>query len=234
MVLSVLLVSGTQLGADLAALYTTGLPPLGLFFIYSKDSSFPISINFLAYIGFCILVFAACFIAGFRSRGGFLPSLRKLSRVGRITSTSNWMVVMPLVSSALLVVVVLVTILLSASGVPSGMLCKPGVDCPSTAFLFAGLAHAPIGEELAYRIITPLGLIVPIRLAWRRLVAHQGPSKAKFLSIIGISIISPEHAKASSGYPSFSSHGWRGIHWLEWIFIAVSSILFGLAHVHSG
>jgi hypothetical protein len=233
MVLSVLLVSGTQLGADLAARYTSGLPPLGAFFIYSKVP-IPISINLLAYVGFCVLVFAACFIAGFRSRGGFVPSLLKLIRVGRITSSSNWMVVMPLVSSALLVVVILVTILLSVSGVPSGVLCKPGVDCPSTAALFAGLAHAPIGEELAYRILTPLGLIVPIRVAWRRLVVGQGPSKAKFLSIIGISILSPENAKTSTGYPSFSSHGWRGIHWLEWIFITVSSILFGLAHVQSG
>ena len=231
MVLSVVLISGTQLGGDLAALNIRGLPPLGGFFIYFKISSLPISINLLAYVVFCILVFAGCFVAGFRSRNGFVPSLLKLRRVGRITSSSNWMVVMPLVSSALLVVVVLVTILLNVAGVTSGMLCKP---CPPTAVLFYGLAHAPIGEELAYRILTPLGLIVPIRIAWRRLTTGEGLSKSRFLATIGISILSPERAKAYTGYSSFSSHGWRGIHWLEWIFIAVSSILFGLAHVQSG
>ena len=234
MVLSVELVAGTQLGADLAALNIRGLPPIGGLFIYFKISSIPISINFLAYVTFCILVFATCFVAGFRSKSGFVTSLVKLKKVGRITSSSNWMVVMPLVSSALLVVVVLVTILLSASGVPSGVLCKPGVDCPSTAVVFAGLAHAPIGEELAYRILTPLGLMVPIRMAWRRLVTGQGPSKSKFLSIIATSILSPDNAKANIGYRNFSVDGWRGIHWLEWIFIAASSLLFGLAHVQSG
>ena len=234
MVLSIVLVSGTQLGADLSALNIRGLPPFGVFFIYFKISTLPISINFLAYVWVCITVFAGCFIAGFRSRTGFALSLLKLRKVGRISSSSNWMVVMPLISSGLLVVVVLTTILLSASGVPSGTLCKPGVDCPSTAVLFAGLAHAPIGEELAYRILTPLGLIVPLRVAFRRLMTGQGPSKSKFISVIGISILSPDHAKTTVGYPNFSANGWRGIHWLEWVFIAVSSILFGLAHVQPG
>lgn len=234
MVLSVFLVSETQLGMGLAALSIRGLPPLGGFFYYFKISSIPISINLLAYVIFCILVFAGCFVAGFRSRGGFVQSLLSLRTVGRIISSSNWMVVMPLVSSALLVVVVLVTILLTISGVPSGALCKPGVDCPSTAVLFAGLAHAPIGEELAYRILTPLGFLVPLRVAWRRFATGQGPSKSRFLSLIGMSLLSPDHAKAKTGYPSFSVDGWRGIHWLEWFFIAVSAISFGLAHYQSG
>ena len=241
MVLSVFLVSETKLGTDLAALSIRGLPPLGGFFFYFKISSIPISINLLAYVLFCILVFAGCFIAGFRSRGGFVRSLLNLRNVGRITSSSNWMVAMPLVSSALLVVVILVTILLTVSGVPSGALCKPGVDCPPTSVLFAGLAHAPIGEELAYRILTPLGFLVPTRVIWRMLVTGHAPSKskissliAKFLSLVGLSLLSPDRAKVKMGYPSFSLNGWRGIHWLEWVFIAASSILFGLAHVQSG
>ena len=234
MVLSVALLWGTQLEADLAALSINGLPPLGGFFIYFRLANVPISINLLAYVYFCILVFAACFVAAFRSRGGFLQSLARLPRIGRVTRSTNWLVVMPLLSSALLVIVVLVTNILSAVGVPSGTLCKVNVDCPSTAKLFAGLAHAPIGEELAYRILTPLALVLPARVSWRRLVTGQGPSKATFLSIIGRSILSPDQAKTKTGYPSVGLNGWRGIHWLEWIFVAGSAITFGLAHIQSG
>jgi hypothetical protein len=233
MVLSVLLVSGTQLGADLAALYTRGLPPLGAFFIYFKISSIPISINLLAYVGFCIIVFAACFITGFRSRDSFMASLANLPRFGRVSRSSNWLVVMPLVSSGLLVIVVLVASILTISGVPSGMLCKPA-SCPSTAILFYDLAHAPIGEELAFRILTPLSLILPIRIVWRRFVTGEGPSKSSFLSIFGISFLSPDHAKTRAGYRSVASNGWQGVHWLEWPFMAISAVTFGLAHVQSG
>ena len=234
MVLSVTLVWGTQLEADLSALSINGLPPLGGFFIYFRLANVPISINLLAYVSFCILVFATCFVAAFRSRGGFLQSLGRLPKMGRVTRSSNWLVVMPLLSSGLLVIVVLVTNVLSAAGVPSGTLCKVNVDCPSTAKLFAGLAHAPIGEELAYRILTPLALVLPIRMGWRRLMTGQGPSNATFLSIIGRSILSPDQAKMRTGYPSVALNGWRGIHWLEWIFVAGSAITFGLAHVQSG
>ena len=56
----------------------------------------------------------------------------------------------------------------------------------------------------------------------------------KFLSIAGLSLLSPERAKRKTGLTDFTTNGWRGIHWLEWIFIVVSSVLFGLAHVESG
>lgn len=233
MALSVILVWGTTLGSDLAALNLRGLPPLGAFFFYFRFSSVPISINLLGYVAFCIIVFAACFVAGFRSRGGFLESLRNLTKSGRLTRTSNWLVVMPLVSTGLLVVVVVLTSLLAISGVPSGSLCKPGVDCPSIARLFAGLAHAPIGEEIAFRILTPLGLIFPARIAWRRFTTGKGPSTLRFLSIIGDSLISPEHAKGRTGYRNFASNGWKGIQRIEWVFIIVSATTFGLAHVQN-
>src|SRR3989442_9659396 len=227
------LIAATQLGNDLSSF--SGQPPLGAFFIYARLPVIAVSINLLAVTYFCILVFGACFVAAFRSRGGFLLSLKRLTKVGRITSSSNWLVAMPLVSSALLIVVVLVTELLSVAGVPSGTLCNPKINpCPTPAQLFEGLSYARIGEELAFRIITPLGLVILLRVLWRRLVTRQGPSKSKFLSLVGLSLLSPERAKAKTEYPSFALNGWRRVHWLEWIFIAVSSISFGLAHVEPG
>lgn len=239
---AIALVSATQLRNDLAELSFNGLPPLGAFFFYFRLTSIPVSVNLLTYVWFCIIIFAACFIAAFRSRGGLLPSLRKLTRVGRITSSSNWLVAMPLVSSGLLVIVITVTGLLSAAGVSSGVLCKAGVDCPPTAKIFASLANAPIGEELAFRILTPLGLVVPIRVGWRWLsTGHYSSTTAKrtsltarFLFLVSLSLLSPEKAKAKVGYPNVGSNGWHGIHWLEWTFVVVSSVSFGLAHVQPG
>ena len=227
------LVTATQLASDLMS--SSGRPVLGVFYIYSRDTAFPVRVSLWLLTSVCILIFVACFAAGLRSRDGFFPSLKKLSRAGRITSSSNWLVAMPLISCGLYVVVLVVTLVLELVGVPPGSLCDPHLNpCPTQAQLFAGLAYAPVGEELAYRIITPLGLVIPIRILWRRLITGQGPSISRFLSITGLSLLSPERAKRKTGYPTFTMNGWSGVHWLEWIFIVVSSVLFGLAHVESG
>jgi hypothetical protein len=227
------LVTVTQIASDLMA--SSGRPVLGAFYVYSRYTAFPVSVTLSLLTYACIFIFVICFAAGFRSRDGFFPSLKRLAKVGRITSSSNWLVAMPLISSGLIIVVLILTFVLSQVGISPGSLCDPKLNpCPTQAQLFAGLAYAPIGEELAYRIITPLGLLVPIRSLWRRLATGQGPSMTEFLSIAGISLLSPERAKRKTGYPTFTINGWRGVHWLEWIFIVVSSVLFGLAHVESG
>ncbi|TMI46101.1 CPBP family intramembrane metalloprotease [Candidatus Bathyarchaeota archaeon] len=227
------LVTSTQLASDLMS--SSGRPALGAFYIYSRDTAFHVPVSLWLLTSVCILIFATCFAAGLRSRDEFFSSLKKLSKAGRITSSSNWLVAMPLISCGLYVVVLIVTSILELGGIPPGSLCDPTINqCPTQARLFAGLAYAPVGEELAYRIITPLGLVIPIRIFWRRLITNQGPSTSKFLSITGLSLLSPERAKRKTGYPTFATNGWRGIHWLEWIFIVISSVLFGLAHIESG
>jgi membrane protease YdiL (CAAX protease family) len=231
--LATALVAVTQLAIDLMGY--SGRPVLGAFYLYSKFTVLPITVNLLILTYIFITIYIVCFATAFRSRDGFFPSLKKLIRVGRITASSNWLVAMPIISSGLIIIVLIVTFVLSQAGVPSGSLCDPKINsCPTQAQLFAGLAYAPIGEELAFRIITPLGLVVPIRILWGKLSTGQGPSKKKLLSIAGMSLLSPDRAKRNTGYPTFASSGWHGIHWLEWIFIVISSVLFGLAHVESG
>src|SRR5260370_30204859 len=214
---------------------SSGRPVLGAFYIYSRYTAFPVSVNLSLLAYAFIFIFVLCFAAGYRSRDGYVSSLKRLTSSGRVTSSSNWLVAMPLISSGLIIVVLILTFILNQVGVPPGSLCDPKINlCPTQAQLFAGLAYAPIGEELAYRIITPLGLVVPIRILWRRLITGQGPSRSKFLSIAGLSLLSPERAKSRTGYPTFTLSGWRGVHWLEWILIVFSSVLFGLAHIESG
>src|SRR5947199_10870031 len=85
-----------------------------------------------------------------------------------------------------------------------------------------------------YMIIVHLRLLSRIIILCMRLITGQCPSISKFLSISCLSLLSPERAKRKTGYPTFTMNGWSGVHWLEWIFIVVSSVLFGLAHVESG
>lgn len=232
--IAVSLVTVSQLASGLTA--SSGRPVLGAFYIYSRYTAFPVSVTLSLLAFACIFIFVICFAAGFRSRDGFLPSLKRLAKVGRITSSSNWLVSMPLISSGLIIVVLIVTFVLSQVGIPPGSLCDPSINkCPTQAQLFAGLAYAPIGEEIAYRIITPLALVIPLRILLRNISKPLSLSSLlRFLSVVGLSLLSPERAKEKMGYLTVSRNGWRGFHWLEWIFIVISSVLFGLAHVESG
>src|SRR2546428_708748 len=102
------------------------------------------------------------------------------------TSTPDWLVVMPLLSSSLLIVTVLLSILLNSSGVSVGSL-------PATTpeELFASVAYAPVAEEVGFRI-TPIGLLIVIRTL---LPLHRGRGRysepfaaLSFLTTIFLSI----------------------------------------------
>src|SRR5713101_6856324 len=95
----------------------------GVFFIYPIIT--PIPVDLLLLTDACIIIYVACFIAAFKSRDGFLTGLQRLRQVGRISFKSNWLVAMPLVSSALLLIVLAASIVLSQAGVSSGQLCTP-------------------------------------------------------------------------------------------------------------
>src|SRR5207244_8154409 len=96
------LVTSTHLASDLMS--SSGRPALGAFYIYSRDTAFHVPVSLWLLTSVCILIFATCFAAGLRSRDEFFSSLKKLSKAGRITSSSNWLVAMPLISCGLYVV----------------------------------------------------------------------------------------------------------------------------------
>ena len=198
----------------------------GAFFIYPIVT--PIPVDLLLLTDTCIIIYVACFIAAFRSRDGFLTGLQRLRDVGRVNTKSNWLVAMPLVSCALLLIVLAVTIALTRSGISSGTLCNP---CPPEAELFAALTYSPISEEIAFRITT-LGLLVFILTFWKVRSVEQG-FKPRILSLAIASFLSPESAKARVGLPTITSNGWHGIHWSEWILLFLTSSVFGIAHIIS-
>jgi len=207
----------------------------GAFFIYPIIT--PIPVDLLLLTDTCIIIYVACFIVAFKSRDGFLTGVQRLRQVGQINFKSSWLVAMPLVSSALLLVVLVTSIVLSQAGVTSGQLCTPPNmhlpnPCPSQAELYASLTYAPISEEIAFRITT-LGLLVFILTIWKNRSIESG-SGPRRLSLVAASFLSPESAKAKVGLPTITTNGRHGIHWSELILLFLTSSFFGIAHVISG
>ena len=86
------------------------------------------------------------------------------------------------------------------------------------------LTYSPILEEVMFRIST-LGLLVSLRVLW---------SGTWTIRLVPLSFLSPERAKAMAGLPRISEKGWRGLHWTEWLLLAITSLVFGLAHLLAG
>ena len=202
----------------------------GAFLIYPIFT--PIPIDLLLLSDACIVTYILCFIVAFQTKGGFIPSLSRLREAGRITKLSNWLVAMPLISSALLIVVVIATSLLDQIGLPSGVPCNPLPSCIATPKAFALLAYFPLSEEIAFRI-TPLGLIVGLRSLSATLGTNDNSARMQRLRVIALSFLSPESAKTRVGLPTVERNGLRKVHWIEWILVIATSVAFGLAHVLS-
>ncbi len=188
---------------------------LGLFFIPFRT---PLQVNLLLFYSVLISAYAACFIVSSKTHGGFFPGLKALINGANDGRVPNWLVVMPLISSALFVVVIFITILQEVAGVSTGSLHL--VDPYLTLYSFA---YVPILEEWIFRI-SPLGFVVVLR-------ALRSES---WLSLLVLSFTSPEKAKAKAGLPRVFDAGWKGVHWSEWFALGATSIVFGLAHIIAG
>ncbi len=215
----------SQLGPDLLSL--NGFLPLELFLLIIPGV---VPANALELVATSMFIFGLCFWAAAKDRGGFLNSLVALTKKAKPAVAPNWLVVMPLISSFLLVLTIILSISLNAAGAPIG-----NISPTSRADLFTTVAFSPVAEEIGFRIST-IGLVVAIRtllplLSGRRLAGVGVITVAK-RSLFAL--ISPDRAKEAAGLPSIGTRGWRGIHWTEWTILLISSIWFGVLHSLSG
>lgn len=207
-----------------------GHPRVGAFLV--PDWPTPIYTNLLVLCYSFIGIFILCFWLATRNENGTSWGLKSIRRGTRPVGLPNWLAVMPLVSSPLLLVVYLLTLLLASGGVAAGNLPQP-ITPEGLARLFAGVIYAPIDEEMAYRI-TVLGVLVGLRMIWNAVKVPQPMRRWLRLKGFLLALYSPESAKAKLGLPRIASSGWRGIHWTEWAVLITTSVLFGLAHVLYG
>jgi len=173
-------------------------------------------------------IYSVCFVKATRSNGGFVQSLRTISKGTRPNSLPNWLALMPIVASGLLIVVLLLGVLQDLFGVSTGSL--PTND--PTA-LVSGLAVAPIAEEIGFRILV-LGLVTGILVAMKigRNIAQgtKMPTPVQIGTFFS-ALVSPGYAKERVGLLSVRTGGLKGIGISEWIFLGITSIVFGLYHI---
>ncbi len=229
MALTVLLLISTSIGQDL--FNHQGHLFLGAFLVPIR---LPIEINLLGAFAVLLSIFTLCFIAAARSNGGLRASFLGFHLPSKKRFLPNWLFMMPIISSALVLLVLSMTFLQDIAGIPTGSL--PQLENYQLLYI---LAYAPPWEETMFRIST-LGLLVAIRVLWAAPKDQIGDSMsepAKGHSIthtIAMSFYSPETAKLENGLPSFTESRWHGLHWTEWLLLIITSVGFGLAHILTG
>ena len=219
-------VIATQLGSQLLSL--NGHLPVEAFLLFIPT---PLPVNLLVLVFVCLIVFCICFMVAGNEKGGFLLGLKQVSRGSRPSTIPNWLVVMPLVSSTLLIIVLVLTEIQSTAGLPTGSL-----NNQSPALLFADLTYSPIAEEIGFRVTAlglALGLIAVVRIFLKTKEATE-PKRINPIRLILSTMIFPDYAKGKAGLPTIASHGWKGIHWADWLAVIGISTVFGLDHYTSG
>jgi hypothetical protein len=231
----VLLLTLTSIGSDMASNQVR--ITLGVLLILLPT---PFEVNVLASFLVLFGIFGACLLVAATTKGGLTKNMRQLFSNSLQRKLPNWLLVMPLASSALLVIVLAVTIVQDLLGVPTGSIplpCDPAnpVEGCIAPFRFLYLlAYAPPVEETMFRIST-LGLLVALRTTWSRQSSFNG-SRTVDGSTIGrgrlaiLSFLFPEYAKRRAGLSTFEVNGWKSIHWTEWLILIVTSVGFGVAH----
>ena len=216
LVLGVVLLAFSPLGRVMMNTYS--IQHIEFFFLFFR---IPLTLNMFIPTVLALSVYVVCFAVAFIENGGYVNSLRQLKiRSNRIP---NCLLIMPLVTSTLLLIVYFIIWVQDIFAIPTG---NVGISQPF--ILFAALTTSPISQELGFRITT-IGLIVAIRSVFFRRV--QG-SRARHLAD---SFWSPDLAKTEAGLDSVASVGLRrGIHWSEWIMLGFTSVVFGFAHITTG
>jgi hypothetical protein len=187
--------------------------------------------NSLFIVAICLVVFAVCIVKAASANGGFLSGLRSLASGATPRVLPNWLAVMPLLASAILLIDLLLTVVQDQFGVSTGML--PTMD-PN--ILIPSLALAPIAEEIGFRI-SVLGLVAGVLVAVKlgKNISSGTPVKTtKELGIFFSAFLSPGYGKEKVGLPSIRTSGFKGISISEWIFLFLTSIIFGAYHVLGG
>ncbi len=211
----------TQPGVTLISQYGD-FPVLLLFFV-----GFNVPANIGVAFAFVLTVFVLCFVVAWKWRESFHVVVTKSFSRPLRSVFNNFLFIMPLLSSMLLVAVTVIIYLQNFAGIPTGTI-QPEPGEPAQEF-FLLLAYAPLTEELGFRLV-PIGIFTAILVLSARMKTRVNGAKL-FIA----SFIYPEGAKRMVGLPNVTDQGfWRGISRGEWAMILIASFIFAYAHVASG
>lgn len=206
--------------------------------LISQSKDFPVLLLFIlvgfyvpanagAAFAFILIVFALCFVAVWKWRESFHVVVRKSFSRPLRSVFNNFLFIMPLLSSMLLVAVTVIIFLQTLVHIPTGAV-QPGPGESAQEF-FLTLAYAPLTEELGFRLV-PLGIFTAVLVLSARM-----KTRVNGLKLFVVSFIYPEGAKRMVGLPNVTDQGfWRGISRGEWAMILIASSVFAYAHIATG
>lgn len=206
---------------------SVGMEPFPAYFLLFFVVGFYIPVEASAVFSLLVILYVLCFTAAWKWRESFHSVLRKSFSLSFRSFFKNFLLVMPLISSMVLLAVMGIIYAQDLLGVQTG---QPiwGAGTPKQQ-IFLELAYAPFAEELGFRLI-PIGLFMILYVFMMGRTIGVGG-----LRLLVASVLYPEGAKRAAGLPNVSEHGiLRGISKGEWIMIVSTSVLFGFAHLLSG
>ncbi len=189
-----------------------------------------VPVNAGLYFLFLWWIFVLCFAAALKYRESLASRLRKaVSGTEGVSLFRNNLIAMPVIASMLLVAVMMLHLLQTSGGIPTG---QPNQTEPFLDLLM--FSQAPLAEELVFRII-PIGafLVTYIPLAGRNVMLTFTSRQRLKMSILSIAF--PDKAKELLGLKNINENGLRGgIVWGEWVMVGLTAFLFGVAHYLGG
>jgi len=187
-------------------------------------------INAGLYFLFLWWVFIFCFVAAWKYRESLSSKIRDfLSGDTGGSLFRNNLLAMPLISSMLLVAIIVLHLLQTQSGIPTG---EVGVTDPFYDFL--RFSSAPLIEEIIFRII-PIGVFLMTYTFLAGKAVKPDFSQSRRLKASILSVLQPEKIKKEIGLKTISENGlFGGVIWAEWVMIFFTAFLFGVAHYLGG
>ena len=170
------------------------------------------------------IIYTMFFALTYMTGGGFHRQFKHIEDRGVLIPSNNWLLSMPYVSGALLIGIIILQSLQEAHGIPTG-----GISFNNPFKAMFSLAYSPLIEEIGFRV-TPIGTLISI-ITYR--TTKGGRLKKTWNALF--SYIHPDRVKDPLGLPTVDKNGViHGLTVYEWILVAGSSVMFGLAHYLSG
>jgi hypothetical protein len=189
-----------------------------------------LEVNAGVYFLFLWWVFALCFAAAWQYRESFPTTIREVLSGKSPTSVfANNLLAMPAVTSMLLIATLVLHLIQTEGGIPTG---APRTEDPFIDFL--RFSRAPLVEELLFRVL-PIGsfLVTYIFLLGKRLRPQWG--RVQRLKIVFWSVLQPEKAKEEVGLRTVEEAGYlNGLSGAEWVIVGFTALVFGFAHYLGG
>ncbi len=190
----------------------------------------PASINVGLLFSLLWGIYLLCFFAAWKYRESLKITVENMLSHSPADAFKNCLFAVPIISSAVLVSAVSITLLEAIGGISSGE--PPLPEDPFQAYIL--LTLAPLVEEIGFRL-TPIGTFLAVYLFWHRGMEKTPISRMEHLKVSATAFLYPEKAKRMTGTRNVSEYGvLGGISSGEWLIIVLTAISFGLAHILGG